>query len=417
MQALQEMVLDIQSTSESVAKSLENALARVSEERNRLSPVNRLPYEVLGYILRFTCRYGLHWRQIPAILRTCKHWYRLASHDPAMYCSVELEGWSPSVYYATNNRRRTVADSFAERSAPYPMSIFSLGPSKATPRDVRSPWEFEYCAKHLSRVRVLELDVSLDNPDGWKDASISWPLNEPAPRLESLTLRAFTDGKLHAEALPQHPDVYPTLFGNSHCGLRQLHLEGFRLAYLPGNYKNLTSPRILFTRSTLSSHIADKGDTLCVFRESLNLEYVELVLAPWDWRECYQYTRDYYENIADVRNGSADADSDDSNIHYRKKYTQNHRFSSQPCGERIIQSWWDEDDTEICELQRLNSLKLHLPLAYLNHLLRSLKLPSIVRFIEIQAIEPGDDEEPPSLSFIPAPMFQHMTDVSVDFAN
>lgn len=113
-----------------------------------------------------------------------------------MYCSIELEGWSPSVYYATNDRRRATADSFAKRSAPYPMSIFSPGPSKATPRDARSPWEFEYCARHLSRVGVLKFDVSLDHPDGRKDGRISWLFNESAPLLESLTLRAFTEGIL-----------------------------------------------------------------------------------------------------------------------------------------------------------------------------------------------------------------------------
>lgn len=120
----------------------------------------------------------------------------------------------------------------------------------------------------------------------WHLAADKWLLESPAPELErcKLSLRAsededWSDYKSSPYFYDPEEHVFPHLFGGNAPKLRALEFFQVRLAWCPGNYRDLTHVKITFHPELLANTERDIDDVTILFRQSPRLEHVELTTS------------------------------------------------------------------------------------------------------------------------------------------
>lgn len=250
----------------------------MGSQRNRYSKISNLPTEILREIFLSACEYGLRWRDLASILKTCKHWYNVLAHDPAAYSTINFGDFYCNLPFA---------EFFARKSDPLPLNItwVDSGGSSAS----LASWKGTFFTRHIHRITTVQYaqdDLKTDR----------WLHKLPAPQLEQCSLVRFKlcsrdededddgdgDGSEHGDEVDSffpEDHILPSLFGGNTPKLRALDLHQVRLAWHPGNYSDLTRLKITFRPELFARGRLDTDDFTIIFRNSPRLEHVELVTS------------------------------------------------------------------------------------------------------------------------------------------
>lgn len=313
----------------------------MSSRRNSHCKINTLPVEILREIFLSVCEYGLRQGDFASIIKTCKQWYSVLIRDPAAYSTVNV---------GDRGCNRRIAEIFAERSIPLPLSIARANTGRGTSLS-RSNWERQFCKKHLSRVKSLEYSQLFL-------ADEQWLCELRAPQLERCKLSRFvygTEEQGDDDEEDQEGSVYefdpqdyilPCLFGGDAPKLHILEFHDVRLAWCPGNYSNLTQLNITFHPGLIAQVASDSDNVTIVFQGSPRLEQVEFTTS---------------------------------------------------CDEKwwkVVGRWNLNPDLEVvhprCDMRHLHTLRLHLSVSYVILVLRAIEVTHTIRTVELHCISSND---------------------------
>lgn len=213
-------------------------------ERNKRVAVNKLPFEILSSIFESVVGDADHDpRPRLNISHTCTYWRDVATHDPALWTSIDL------------SHGEGLCRLFAERSQSLTLTLRLAG-VYSLPKD---HWRDTFWYGEIHRVRSLFLSTG----------SVAWDLDErphrwientPAESMEELSvvIPARGRGRTH--------NISDILVGKQ--SLRYLTMTNIRMPWKPGQYTNLVKLHLV-----LHDQCNPEGESILhVFHDSPLLE-------------------------------------------------------------------------------------------------------------------------------------------------
>lgn len=245
-------LISLRNLQEDITLSLRKAAFGILAARNRASPVQSLPTEVLRQVfmhLKGDIRAKL------ALTQTCSAWRELMIEDPFMWTSVDLDTVCSPV----------IASKIFRRAKEYPLQL--------TCHDWNE-LRLNCASFELGRVEELETTFTV-------------------PMFRNLCKRGAPLLKRFRIAIPRHSNMItylPYLFAQTHPVLKDLTMIDCRLMFTPDNYRGLTRLDIRFSRPMMS--LRQDEDFLYIFRGCPGLEELRL-----ENMNLYRDTQDYTDVV------------------------------------------------------------------------------------------------------------------------
>ena len=220
------------------------ALRSFNLERNKRVAVNKLPFEILSSIFESVVGDADHDpRPRLNISHTCTYWRDVATHDPALWTSIDL------------SHGEGLCRLFAERSQSLTLNLRLAG-VYSLPKD---HWRDTFWYGEIHRVRSLFLSTGSVAWD-FDERPHRWIENTPAASLEELSvvIPARGRGRTH--------NISDILVGKQQ--LRYLTMTNIRMPWKPGQYTNLVKLHLV-----LHDQCNPEGESILhVFHDSPLLE-------------------------------------------------------------------------------------------------------------------------------------------------
>ncbi|KZT67089.1 hypothetical protein DAEQUDRAFT_410414 [Daedalea quercina L-15889] len=245
-------VLDVEhrATMNTVEDDIQKALLLVQNARNRLTPINCLPSEILCMIFihvvdsaRPSSRHRLG-QGLNTIQSVCQLWRRLALSCPTLWSAIEVND-------------KTSADELQrllQRAGGVPLQVSAFGADHL----------LQCIGPLMDRMRTLEVTFGTCPVQDMEPSHRLAFLFKPAPLLEGLHISADDDGQDHI--------MIPTLFQNRAPRLSRLFLSQ-HFACTTNRFPNLTH---LWLRAQYTFSPSSLGDFLDFLEASPTLEQLVL---------------------------------------------------------------------------------------------------------------------------------------------
>lgn len=258
-----------------VQDAVSKARLSIQYQRNRMMcRINSLPVEVLVAILRLAHGDGSELETLFALLETCRLWHTVLSSHPSTYSTINI---GPPY----TNPRTVIR--LAVRGRTYPLDII-WDNSHFRDREDIGEWRSRFCLLHIERLRTIEFPVPPDYTE-------RWIIDTPAPTLRRCALTAALPRRAPWNVIERYPIenfTFPCLFGGEAPQLSSLYLKWCRLAWRPGNYRNLSTLVLHLSHETVRRNQLDTDDVTIILRQSPNLHELTIeaegpCASDWEW--------------------------------------------------------------------------------------------------------------------------------------